>query len=414
MDTSPTNGENEPKPLPKHLSPEIDLEHAAITQQLERILESRLFKSSQNCRNFLRYVVDHAYKGKRELLKERILGVEVFGREPEYDSSLDPVVRITAGEVRKRLAQYYQDPAHADEVRIDIPSGSYLPEFFNPADVTLVQMPTGLPKKSRRYLWLLALLPILAVVVYLAKSFAFQSVADQFWNPVCDSSLPVILCLTVQQEPGGIAPNESLSLPSMDDLPKSGLALAPGDFMFSDSTPYSDAVALSKLTGFLQARGVRYEVRRTNELSLGNMRGRAVVFLGSFHNEWTRYMMQGMRFTYGLDATDQGCVIKDRLNPSQIIGKIDHRSKYVNLDKDFGIITRAWEPRLENYMVFVGGIERSGTLSAGELITDSKYLGESLSTAPSNWAKKNIQIVFETSIIQGEPGPPHVLATHFW
>jgi hypothetical protein len=414
MDTVPSNGKNETKTPPKHLSLEIEVEHAAIMQQLERILESRIFKSSQNCRNFLRYVVEHAYQGKRELLKERILGVEVFGREPEYDSSLDPVVRITAGEVRKRLAQYYQEPAHADEVRIDIPSGSYLPEFYGPADAPLAQMPTELPKKRQRYLWLLALLPILAVVLYLAKPFVFQSVADQFWNPVCNSSLPVILCLPDQPEPGGFAPNESASLSSTDDLSRLKSMLTLRDFMFSDSAPYSDAIALAKLTGFLQARGVIYEVRRPNELSLGNMRGRAVVFIGSFHNEWTRYLMQGMRFTYGFDSEGQGCVIKDSLNPSQIIGKIDFSSKYINLDKGFGIITRAWEPRSESYMVFVGGVERNSTLSSGELVSDSKYLKEALSTAPANWAKKNIQIVFETPIIQGDPGPPHVLATHFW
>jgi len=65
-------------------------------------------------------------------------------------------------------------------------------------------------------------------------------------------------------------------------------------------------------------------------------------------------------------------------------------------------------------MIFVGGIGRNATEAAGELATDPKYLKGILSTAPANWQKKNLQIVFETPVDRGNQGPPHILATHFW
>src|SRR5262245_33849925 len=98
-----------------------DSRGTALTQ-LHKILNSSHFRSSKRCSMFLRYVVEHAISNDFERLKERTLGVDVFDRTPHYDTNQDPVVRITAGEVRKRLAQYYQEPGHEDEPRITLPA----------------------------------------------------------------------------------------------------------------------------------------------------------------------------------------------------------------------------------------------------------------------------------------------------
>jgi hypothetical protein len=77
---------------------------AAIREQLERILADPLFKHSKRYPNLLRYIVERTLDGATADLKERTLGVVVFGREPTYDTSADPIVRLTAGEIRKRIA----------------------------------------------------------------------------------------------------------------------------------------------------------------------------------------------------------------------------------------------------------------------------------------------------------------------
>src|SRR5690348_17036605 len=96
-------------------------------EQLARILDSPQFRSSKRCSTFLRYVVEQAVDNHFESLKERTVGVAVFNRDPDYDTNQDPVVRGTAGAVRKRLAQYYLEPSHERELRISLPPGSYVP-----------------------------------------------------------------------------------------------------------------------------------------------------------------------------------------------------------------------------------------------------------------------------------------------
>src|SRR5215467_8123260 len=106
-----------------------ELDRDAIRRQLDRILANPLFRNSKRYPMLFRYVVEQALEGHAGQLRERTLGIEVFERDQEYDTNLDPVVRVTAGEIRKRIAQYYHDPAHAGELRIDLPCGSYVPEF---------------------------------------------------------------------------------------------------------------------------------------------------------------------------------------------------------------------------------------------------------------------------------------------
>ena len=110
---------------------------------MERILASPLFKKSRRFPNLLRFVVERSLHGHAEPLKERTLGIEVFGREPDYDTNLDPVVRTTAVEIRKRIAQYYHEAGHENEIRIDFPAGSYLPEFRMPEKPAVLAPATG-------------------------------------------------------------------------------------------------------------------------------------------------------------------------------------------------------------------------------------------------------------------------------
>ncbi len=104
-------------------------ERVLVEEQLERMLASPLFTQSKRYAPFLRHVVEKTLDGQEDRLKERVLGSELFGRAPDYDSNNDPVVRVTAGEVRKRIAQYYDDSAHRNELRIDLPIGTYVAQF---------------------------------------------------------------------------------------------------------------------------------------------------------------------------------------------------------------------------------------------------------------------------------------------
>jgi hypothetical protein len=102
----------------------------AVHAELTRLLESVSFRSSKRCREFLEYIVEHTIKGPSGTLKERSIGVELFQLPQDFDTGQHTIVRVTANEVRKKLAQHYlaENGAH-HTVRIELPPGSYSADF---------------------------------------------------------------------------------------------------------------------------------------------------------------------------------------------------------------------------------------------------------------------------------------------
>jgi hypothetical protein len=102
---------------------------ASLDLHLNGVLEGEAFKGSHRSGKFLKYIVSRAVAGDFNSLKERAIGIEVFGRPPGYDTSVDAIVRVTASDVRKRLLQHYGRPGMASEYRISLPAGSYIPQI---------------------------------------------------------------------------------------------------------------------------------------------------------------------------------------------------------------------------------------------------------------------------------------------
>jgi hypothetical protein len=101
-----------PSPLRPPLAfflPATPEEYRAIHDHLERILASSVFRNSKRYSSVLKYIVERTIEGAGDQLKERTIGIEVFGRAPDYDTASDHAVRSAASEIRKRLAQYYQE-----------------------------------------------------------------------------------------------------------------------------------------------------------------------------------------------------------------------------------------------------------------------------------------------------------------
>src|SRR5579863_24374 len=111
-------------------APELTAE--MIRAQLELLVRDDIFRSSKRSVAFLKYVVEQTLNGSADRIKERTIGVEVFGRDPSYDTSGDHIVRTAAMELRKRLATYYVDERHRGELRMSLVPGSYVPRFVLP------------------------------------------------------------------------------------------------------------------------------------------------------------------------------------------------------------------------------------------------------------------------------------------
>jgi len=145
----------------------------AIQEQLVRILAHPAFRNSKRYPNFLRYVVELALKGQTENLKERTIGIDVFERNPDYDTNTDHIVRTTAGEIRKRIAQYYHEPGHESELRISLPSGSYVPEFQWPSP-PIAHPSRDIRTQSNRLRRVSLIVAVIAFALVIAGIFWFR------------------------------------------------------------------------------------------------------------------------------------------------------------------------------------------------------------------------------------------------
>src|SRR5580692_9313280 len=111
-----------------HLA-ESETSIALLRDHLREILNGEAFRGSPRSAQFLTYIVDQALAGRFDSLKERMIGIELFGRSPSYDTSEDAIVRVTASDVRKRLLQHYGKYGSASEFRITLPLGTYIPDI---------------------------------------------------------------------------------------------------------------------------------------------------------------------------------------------------------------------------------------------------------------------------------------------
>jgi hypothetical protein len=101
-----------------------------LKRSMNEITQGAAFKGSPRSVQFLEYVISQAAAGRTDDLKERTIGVELFGRPPTYDTGQDAIVRVTASDVRKRLGLHYSGAGAASEFRINLPLGGYAPELI--------------------------------------------------------------------------------------------------------------------------------------------------------------------------------------------------------------------------------------------------------------------------------------------
>lgn len=382
-----------------------------VKEQLERVLASSLFRNSKRFPDFLRYTVNHALAGETEGLKERMIGIGVFGREPDYDTSTDPVVRVTAGEVRKRITQYYEAVGHEHELRIEFERGSYVPEFKFVYD-------SGRPQTASRAIvkeegrrrsakhWLLAAciaIPTLALCIFLLGSTR-QTALDRFWSPILATNNPALLCIPDPRPPvdaQSAATGQSGTIASPTDPAKSFHVVSLGD-----------SVALSLVSGVLGRKAKDFRVRATDDVTLEDLREGPVVLIGGFDNQWTMKLAGGLRFKFSHD--DSLHYIFDARNPLSRQWAEAQQWKSATDSVDYGLISRVIDSTTGRAVVTVAGIHHYGTEAAAECLTETACLESAAKLAPGDWKKTDLQIVLKTTVIGQNSGEPAVLAAYAW
>ena len=318
-----------PEPVIESWTPSSQEEKGAVQQQLERLLAAPLFHSSKRYARFLRFVVGRTLEGQGHDLKERVLGIEVFDRPPDYDTNTDPIVRVTAAEIRKRIDLYYHDPKHSQEIRLFLPSGSYAPQFSwpgypnglavatlappnpaSPADQTVTGSEKAKPAPHR---WISAkvLLAVVAIVVMLAAAGVWwrgsrPTILRQFWAPFVNSPDPALFCIADQVQYANIRLRDAGDPQKEITLPDTMVTV-----IIDDLNP------LVNVAGTLRTYGKNYRVLGESTTSLTDLRRNPSVFIGAFDNTWTLRLTSALRFHFVNDPTMSQLWIEDREHPEK-------------------------------------------------------------------------------------------------
>lgn len=408
------------------------MEKGAVQQQLEKLLATPLFNSSKRYPSFLRFVVARVLAGQMDHLKERILGVEIFGRPADYDTNTDPIVRVTAAEIRKRIELYYQDPKHSQDIRIYLPSGSYAPQFSWPGhpantislplefpvhteEPTAIPAPTTAPEPAKSperkrligQVWKRALaLALVAAAIGAPATWYFSRppALKQFWEPFVKSSEPVLFCIADQNQYSTIRLRDAAEPEREITLSDTMVAI-----IIDDVSP------LVNVAGMLRTYGKVYRVLGESTTNLTDLRRGPSVFIGAFDNSWTLRLTGPLRFHFANDPQMTRFWIEDRANPGKSEWVLNRGQQLqTGVYKDYAIVARLVDPNSDQYVVVAAGIGRGGTVAAGEFLVDERHMEELLRQIPRDWKKKNMEIVLETQVIQGRSGPPRINAVHLW
>jgi len=436
---------------PGGLSSEV---RSAVKSELDSILVAPAFSQSNRCKRFLSYIVQETLSGNLDQLKERIIGVKVFDRAYDYDTGDDSIVRVTANEVRKRIGQFYQESSQVHPIQIDLPRGSYVPEFrihpvnhghgheddhargHEEAVVSHAALPAegsapppplpspahtevpapaaaaaGRAGATRRVNWVFAsiALPVVAIAVAALTWGILGSrekrAVPRVWDAFASAKTPVLVCLGTHN-----IPDQNAALSSTPELFSDAV-------LRRDIIPIDDAAALSSIVRMLGKKGVPFRIVGAEKTSLTALQEQPVILIGAMDNQWSIQLTQGMRYRIAASfpaGPDKPPVatITDAEKPSQV-WKVDFSAPMSTRKADYAIVAREDDATLGVPVLIVAGLGNLGTLAASALVT-SDALTAKLAAEPACHSKSSFEAVVGTTVAGGGSGPPSVLRLACW
>jgi hypothetical protein len=397
-------------------------ERGQILDHLDGIILSPVFRNSKRNCALLRYVVERALDGHGDQLKERTIGVEAFGRQADYDTNVDHSVRSAAGEVRRRLAQFYMECGGESDIRIELQPGSYVPQIRF-LDRTIVEEPeprvsvvvpaapsiAATVEPPRRFvirgferpLAIGALAALALTGLALRAGLQTSPTAfDKLWSPILNSPNTALLCFGGGQS--ATPPPAPATISDYEHLPARNMNV-------------SDAMALVAVTGTLREKNKAFRIlNRASTTSFKDLQQGPFILIGALNNEWTLRLTEGLRFTFQRHAPGEGSHIADRKRPENTSWSFRYAAPFADVIRDYAVITRLRDPKTEQIALVVAGLGSWGTQAASEFVTNPVHLSKLERLAPPDWQQKNLQVVIATDIIHGSSGPPTVLAAEFW
>ena len=438
-------------------TPVTEQDKELVRQQMNRLLATSHFSNSRRYPLLFRFIVEETLEGRGEFLKERLLGVRVFDRPANYDTAEDPVVRVTIAEIRKRIAQYYHEEAHGSEMRIELLSGHYAPEFrlskeagsdqhhasgralpseneqtAQPdalhAQLQTTAVTSGLPDLKPRFShpfryvlgFAIALLIVLGAGIF--WKWTHPSAIDQLWSPLLADRRTVIFCLPVGSHSGimtgtaaGILVPEQDSTPDHANTPVPTAPDAPRNSTFlahevlEENVVFSDVLATQRISNYIAEHKRESNLRPNWVTTLDDLRQGPVILVGGLDNQWTLRALAPLRYRFA-GTNKERYWISDTKNPEMKDWGIDLKVPLTEVKHDYAIIARIHDESTGQVEMIVAGIGMSGTAAAGEFLVDPRQIEELRRQAGSGFRDHDFEAVLSMDVVNGIAGSPRILA----
>jgi len=423
---------------------------SALKLHVEQIIESPAFSTSKRSGQFLQYIVEKAIVQDTEALKERTIGIEVFHRPPNYDTGEDAVVRVTASDVRKRLAQFYSRDGHASDFQIGLPPGSYAPEILRlplteelvplpsptlPTYVTVPEAPPSsslffpkeplVPQSRRRWpliATLIAVAALLTSVLWMANRFTGSpsrfrhtpwvllfSGARPLYVVASDPDLNEIQILThhsvsVSEYANGQLGCDTLAQP---------LQLVCLHSLRGDKIAAVDAVALARISGIAATFNSSIEPHAAREIRLSDVKSpRDTLFLGSSRaNPWTDLYRDRLDFYITHDDTTGLQVVRNLHPRNGESGVYVPTAGPQGTGENYALIS--FLPNLEGSgrAMLLGGATHEGTDLVISIVTDYARFEQLLADCHIG-PTGSFQILLQLKMMVGSPLESKVISCH--
>ncbi len=426
--------------------------HALLQEALDEIFHSSPFRASKQSQQLLRYIVDQTLAGHTELLKERLIGVNVFGRRPDYDTNEDPIVRARAAEVRKRLAQFYLGEGSRSAVRIEVSPGSYLASFTEygtrqaltsaksgpeqmtiaPPEPTSLHLPHPIEqtesthtRPQRRRRWIISLSAIVLPCLAFGVWFLLRPIApiNLFWQPFISAPNPVLIYSGANAvyllSPDFV--NRYKSTHHLDGLKSQGLEfvvpispdtrLGPDDLIGykNDYLTIGDLAANVRVASLLANHRQRFDLRLGDDIVFGDLRQNPAVLIGAFNNSWTMELTGDLPFNvYGAQVLS----IREQANPGRIWTPTYASDGRATVD--YAVITRMPRSKTGQALIAIAGLTQKGTQGAADFLTDPEQMKRLSINAPKDWCRRNLQFILQTKVVNNTATSPVVVAIKTW
>jgi hypothetical protein len=401
-------------PIRERLTPLSPEDHLQVLRALEDVLASPYFCNSKRYPAILRYVVEQTLQGNGDAIKERTVGIDVFGREADYDTNIDTVVRYSAGEVRKRLSLYYHEAADAP-VQIILYARSYRPEFLrlveqstttsseDQEDRSHLDPSSATPAVSdvsaiRRgsLAWIIGVSAVLLLLLAGLRSWNLARIdpVNRFWSPILDLKTPTILSL------GGVIFSQRSS---------SGTEVASDKADVNPYISFENGLAMGRVAALLNSRGGGYRVQPASATTLAQIRENPTVLVGAYNNDWTYRVVEPLRFHFTRHPDER---IVDLQDPTR--SWMRDKSKPFTDTPDYALVARFHNPSTDSLIVVLGGLQRFGTDAASQFATSPDLLRVFDRQIGWNWREKNIEVVLRVDVVHGRVGAPIIEASHVW